>query len=174
MAAAVIVEVGALEERWWWKHTIDVKAFVYNALDLGIPPVERRRLVVEAVGEVLDIEADESKLQRAFLSLVHNALKYSPTDTTVRIRTADHLTTGVARALANTAHGLQDLRICASHRHIVLQQMLEPSCLNAMHSAGQISRRTERIQSSFELAQLLPGEWVTAPAWRSRSRFRGQ
>ena len=82
-----IVEIGALEHGVRLDTCIiNVEHFVFRALDQGVPPAERLRIQVEPSYRLPVIEADEPKLQRAFLNLVHNALKFSPAETPVRVR----------------------------------------------------------------------------------------
>jgi signal transduction histidine kinase len=82
-----IVEVGAMEHGVGLdKSIVNVEHFVLRALDQGVPPADRLRIKLEPHSGLPVIEADEPKLRRAFLNLVHNALKFSPAEALVRVR----------------------------------------------------------------------------------------
>lgn len=82
-----IVEIGAMEHGVGLdKSTINVEHFVLRALDQGVVPLERPRIEFESSSGLPLIEADEPKLRRAFLNLIHNALKFSPPETLVNVK----------------------------------------------------------------------------------------
>lgn len=86
-ALGEIVEVGAMDHSVRLDLCIiNVEHFVLRAFDRGVPPAERPRIKLESSPGLPAIEADEPKLQRGFLNLVRNALKFSPADTPVHVR----------------------------------------------------------------------------------------
>lgn len=64
---------------------VDVTAVIAASIDLIQPLADRRGVVVVASGPVATVRADRRRLQQVLLNLVANAVRFSPSGSTVRI-----------------------------------------------------------------------------------------
>ncbi|TAK35777.1 MAG: PAS domain-containing sensor histidine kinase [Chloroflexota bacterium] len=70
------------------KRPVDLKAFVAELLDRTRGVLNVRRIAAEIPDDMPQVCADPDRLERIFVNLISNALKYSPPDTEVVIRAA--------------------------------------------------------------------------------------
>jgi len=79
---AASAEAGKLDLRI---DRIDLAAILRAAVERAVPPIERRRVMVD-IRELLVAEGDEVRIERVIANLLSNALKYSEPNTPIALR----------------------------------------------------------------------------------------
>lgn len=80
------VEAGAMPIQL---ERLNAKEVLTVATDLVQPLAAQRSITVECSGPSLDVQADRRRLRQVILNLLSNALRFSPSATTVRVSTQD-------------------------------------------------------------------------------------
>lgn len=83
LADAARMEAGQLQLEW---QTVSLDAYLQNFLQRAGELIDVTRIRVELPAQLPDVRADYDRLERIFMNLLSNALKYSPIETPVVVR----------------------------------------------------------------------------------------